>query len=120
MYIVSIIDSFPDGNGLISVPKITLVDSIDFVRDALRSKYRETEDDVKRSLIADVIQQTTEGERSGGLSSGIHSIGFDIVNRDEWEVKKESEVRRTEAKISELKKFIKECKEKLEELDKSV
>lgn len=120
MYIITIVDTYPDGNGTQSTPKITLVDSINFVRDSLRSKFKATDDPDKKNVISDVIQQTTGGNLSGGVFDGKYSIGFDIVDRDVFEEKKQEEIEKTQNKIKKLEAFIAECKQRLKELDSNV
>ena len=116
MYIISIYDGYPDGDRYSSAPKITKKDAIQYVVDAMQTKYRSTDNVDKRIEIRNLIEHVSNGDMSM-ISDKEHTIAYDIVTRDEWEVNKKREIDKTKQEIERLQKFITEKKSELARLE---
>ena len=116
MYIISIYDQYPDGDGHSSCPKLTRVDAIKYVTDVMQTKYRSTDNVNKRIEIRNLIECVGNGKLSM-ISKKDHILAYDIVTRDEWELNKKREIDKTKAEIDKLQKFIAEKKAELARLE---
>lgn len=117
MYIISIIDNWPDGSPSNYV-KITKRDAVNSVIDIMRKKHDGSVDTTKRVMCNNMIRQLQNGNMSYGIGDGkSNTLGYDICDRDEWEKKKMEEIDKTRKKIEDLELFIKKQKEKLAQLD---
>ena len=117
MYIISILDNWPDGSSSTYV-KITKHEAIKSVIDEMKKRHAATMDITRRVICNNMIKKLSEGCMSFGIGDGTsNTLAYDICSRDEWETKKQEEIARTKKEIEDLQLFIKKTKEKLAQLD---
>lgn len=117
MYIISIVDSFPDGKQYDPTPKITKSNAVEFVRNTLRYMYRSTEIEEKRRVIGRLVTDTSFSKMDGFIGSGEYYIAYSIVDRDIWEDKKNGLIENLNNEITSLKEFIEDNQRKVDELN---
>ena len=105
MYIISIYDGYPDGDRYSSAPKITKKDAVQYVVDVMQTKYRSTDNVDKRIEIRNLIEHVGNGDMSM-ISDKEHTIAYDIVTRDEWEVNRKEKLTKQSKKLNVCKSLL--------------